>query len=80
MPAPPPAADLADRLVAVLADGAPRTTGELAAVVGVDRLGVVVVLERLKGAGRIVEVGIVAAPRRWGGRQPSVLWRLAASG
>jgi predicted ArsR family transcriptional regulator len=72
---------LADRLLALLADGTPRSTGELAAAAGVDRLGVTFTMERLKQTGRVVAVGTRhAAPARGGwqaGRTaPQTVWAL----
>ena len=80
MPGPRPPDALGERILALLADGTPHSTDDLAAAVGVDRMGVTISLGRLKHAGRIVAVGTAAAHRQWGSRQPSVVWRLAATG
>ena len=48
---------LAERVLALLADGTPRSTGELAAAVGVHRLGITRTMIRLKQQGRVVPCG-----------------------
>ena len=70
---------VADRLLLLLADGTPRSTAELADLLGVDRIGVRSVLAALRDHGRIVAVGTTVGRRRWGGRQPTIVWRLATS-
>jgi len=54
VPEPQHQAALEERVLALLADGTPRGTGELAAALRVTRLGVSRVMTRLVAAGRVV--------------------------
>ena len=81
MPVPHVTTAMEQAVLGLLADHQPRSTSAIADALRVDRLGVRDALVSLRNRGRIAVVGTDAsAHRRWGGRQPATIWRLAASG
>jgi predicted ArsR family transcriptional regulator len=75
-----PTPSLEQRLLAVLADGTPRTHVELAAAVGVHRIGVKDAIERLTRRGQVTQAGGKVVRVSSGAQQWLPLWALTPEG